>query len=440
MQKRLLRARFDGWVWRVHCRALYCLALAWRRFLVRTEFVAVTGSRGKTTCKNLIAAALSASGPTVSTPGNDNGLLGVPRTVLAVRPYHRFAVVEAGTDGPGIMRRWARLLRPRVAVVVTVSVAHRNRFKTLAATAKEKACIFDGLAAGGVAVLNCDDDNVAGMSVPAGTRVLRVGKGVEREVRIHEAVSSWPERLRVELEINSRRVTVQTSLVGTHWATSVAVAVAVADAFGVDPEEAARRVAGVSPAEGRMQPVRLPDGRIVIRDEYQGGADTYRPAFEILARARVPGRRILLMGDPTDSNRDTSTRIRRLAREAVRSCELLIFFGEHSRHAVAAVIAAGFERERVAQCGTIAEAAAFLRRETKPGDLLLLKGRTTDHTTRVLFAASGTVSCTLRTCRKMILCEHCNQLGYEPSPDLGSLHDRPPHAWIPLADKVRESS
>ncbi len=437
MHRRSLRARLEAIAWRLHYEAFYRLALLWRRVVSKTDFVAVAGSRGKTTCKNLIAAALSTQGPTVATPGNDNGLLGVPRTVMRVRPRTRFAVVEAGTDGPGIMRRWSRLLRPRVAVLLAVSQAHRKEFATLAATAAEKAHVFDCLQHDGYAVINADDEKVAGVSAKLSASVVRVGIGADCDPRIVAAVSSWPERLRVTLAVDGRDLEVRTSLVGTHWATAVAAAIAVARALGIGPEAAARGIAAVLPEEGRMQPVLLPNGAIVIRDEYQGGEDTYAPAFELMSQARVPGRRILIVGDPTDSRDDTSKRIRRIARAGAHACDLLIFFGEHSRHAIAAVAAAGLEPERVRAYATIEEAAAFVREETRRGDLLLLKGRTNDHITRVLFAASGRIECSLPSCRKMILCDHCEELGYSSPLPRAASGSRARSAWTVLTPECR---
>ncbi|HEY7535414.1 MAG TPA: Mur ligase family protein, partial [Thermodesulfobacteriota bacterium] len=121
---------------------MYLIAYLWRCLLFRTTFIAITGSIGKTTTKECIAAIFSAHFPTEKTHGNQNDSYGVPRTILRVRPWHRFAIVEIGIDRPGRMYRLARLVSPDIAIVLTIARTHTTAFTTLEDTAAEKAQIL----------------------------------------------------------------------------------------------------------------------------------------------------------------------------------------------------------------------------------------------------------------------------------------------------------
>src|SRR5262249_11178223 len=135
------------------------LVFAWRRLMVRTTVIAITGSVGKTTAKECLAAALGGD-QVVKTFQNQNDRFGLPKTIRAMRPWHRFAVIELGTQGPGEMRRLARLAKPDIAVVLCVARTHTDKFKDLDATAAEKAELVRALSPRGIAVLNADHSRV----------------------------------------------------------------------------------------------------------------------------------------------------------------------------------------------------------------------------------------------------------------------------------------
>lgn len=158
------RTAFLRWCGR---QVVYTLAYIWRRLLFRTTFIAVTGSLGKTTTKECIGAILSAHFPTAKTVRNQNDRSGIPRTIFRVRPWHRFAVIEVGTDRPGSMVRYARLVKPHLAVVLTVAGTHTKSFSTLDEAAAEKAKIVEALRRGGLAILNAEDPRVREMGANA---------------------------------------------------------------------------------------------------------------------------------------------------------------------------------------------------------------------------------------------------------------------------------
>ena len=182
-------------------RTVLLTAFCWRRLMFRTRFIAITGSVGKTTAKNLLAALLrDMPARTLSTRHSSNDVKHIARDLLRVRPWHRFVVLEAGTDQPGWIRRCSWLIGPDIAIILAVARTHTNSFHTLDETAEEKASLLGGLRRNGVAILNEDDPRVAAMAGKCRTRIIRFGCGPEADVRARNVFSQWPERLSLSIE------------------------------------------------------------------------------------------------------------------------------------------------------------------------------------------------------------------------------------------------
>jgi UDP-N-acetylmuramoyl-tripeptide--D-alanyl-D-alanine ligase len=385
------------------------LAFIWRRLMVRTTVIAITGSVGKTTAKECLAAALDGHGGVVKTFQNENDRFGLPRTILAMRPWHRFAVVELGTQRPGDMRRLARLVKPDIAVVLCVARTHTGQFKALDRTAAEKAELLNAVSARGIAVLNADDPRVRSMARARTLRTIFFGSTPQCDVRARAAESRWPDRLRFEVVNGEQSFEVRTQLVGTHWLNSVLAALAAAAACGIPIEAAAQRIGRVPPAAGRMQPVALPNGAIVMRDEENGSPDTVEAMFAVLRNATA-GRRGLVFSDQSDSKEKPRNRLRAIGRLASGLCDFAVFVGDHAHHGVAAATASGMDASRAAAFYNLRDAAQWLKQSLRPGDLVFLKGRSTDHLSRILFAQFGKIGCWRSQCKIRRLCDYCERL------------------------------
>ena len=385
------------------------MAFAWRRLLFKTTFIAISGSVGKTTCKECLAGILSRRYRTVRTDANQNDFLGVPRTLLRTRPWDRYAVVEAGTDQPGAMRRLARLIRPDIVVMLCVDRAHIESFRTLESMAAEKAELPASLRRGGVAVLNGDDRFVTAMPVPAGVRVVRFGDSPGGICRAEGASSIWPERLQFRLVCSDSARVVRSKLVGEHWLPSLMGAAAAALACGVALDDVAAGIEATEPVPGRMQPVVLPGGAVMFRDEKGAQWPTVAPALRVLREARA-SRRILVSGDVSSVRMKPRERLRRVGIEAARAADVAVFVGSHGEHAHRAAIQNGMRPENVCHFLLPEQAAGFLREILAPGDVVLLKGRCSQHLSRVYFAQLGEVACRRLPCPRRILCDLCPEL------------------------------
>ncbi len=230
-------------LWHVKVTLLYVAAWIWRRLLFRTTFIAITGSFGKTTAKECLAAALASRHPTAKTRFNQNDYSGVPLSVLRVRPWHRFAVIETAGNQPAIARRSGWLLRPDIMIVLKVGRAHMKDLGTLEGVAASKARLVRAMGPGGIALLNADDPLVADMASGLRQRVVWFGCSNDAEYQASDVRSTWPQRLSLQISHVGVQIPVHTRLVGRHWVNSVLAALAAADLCGVPLAEAATAIA-----------------------------------------------------------------------------------------------------------------------------------------------------------------------------------------------------
>lgn len=416
MGRRELLRRAGLSLWHLKCFLMYLAAFLWRRLLYRTTFIAITGSMGKTTAKDCLAAALSSRFPTAKTFANQNdAYYGVARSLLRVRPWHRFAVIEVATSQHGRMKRSARLVRPAVAVVLNVARAHMNNFRTLDGVAAEKAELLAALPAGAATVLNGDDPRVAAMANPSRHRITWFGSSPAFDFQAECLSSRWPERFSFRLRAGAESRQVQTRLLGTHWRDAVLGALATAHVCGVALSEAVESISLLEPGPGTMQPNQLPCGAIVIRDELSGSIGTLPQALEVLAQSSA-ARKLLVISDITDTNQKPRKRLAQIGRAAAAVAGSVVFVGARAGHGVRGAVAAGMDPQSAHGFGSLTAAAEFLKAELRPGDLMLLKGRTTLHLSRIYFAQIGTVKCWKVDCEKTFVCDRCPELGARPYP------------------------
>lgn len=394
-----------------HQRWVKLLATIWRRLLFRTTFVAVTGSVGKTTCKELLAAVLASRGSTLATTGTDNTAFLIAQTILRARPWHRFVVLEVGAFQPGWIRRASLMARPDIAVILAVGRTHTKSFPTLQDTAREKAALLDGVGPRGVAILNQDDAHVAGMAGGRKFRVVRFGASEHANVRAREITNSWPGRLSLTLEARGETVRVKTRLVGTHWIASVLGAAAAAIECGVPLAQIAQVFERVEPTPGRLDPRVLPSGAVILRDDFNSSLQTFRAALQVVREARAM-RKILAITTVTDGEETRNKSLRRVASEAAGVVDHFVLVGSmgDAKRAEKEIVAAGFPAGAFHHFTTIHAASEFLRVFLRDGDLLLIRGRNTDHMGRLYHSQAHDVRCWVLECPLQILCDECPEL------------------------------
>jgi UDP-N-acetylmuramoyl-tripeptide--D-alanyl-D-alanine ligase len=277
-------------------QGLALLAAHWRaRFDI--PLIAVTGSNGKTTVKEMIAAILRAhfgEARVLATQGNFNNDVGLPLTLLNLRERHRAAVIELGMNHPGETARLAAIVSPTVALVNNAQREHQEFMKDVAEVAREHAAVFDALRPGGVAVINADDE-FAGYwrGVLAGRRLRDFGIDHPAQVSGRHELAHFGSR--IELRAPEGEAVVELHASGRHNILNACAAAASALAAGAGLSAVARGLAAFRPVGGRMQRLTARSGARLIDDSYNANPDSVRAAIDVLAAE--PGTKFLLLGD-----------------------------------------------------------------------------------------------------------------------------------------------
>ena len=246
--------------------------------------VALTGSQGKTSTKDLLAAVLGRSAATVATRGSFNNELGMPLTALRVEPTTRFLVLEMGARGIGHIAELTGLVRPDVSVVLNVGQAHLGEFGSRDAIAQAKGELVEALTQDGTAVLNAGDERVSAMASRTAGRVLSFGDVPGSDVRVEGLTLDRLGRPTLRLAHGEEQAEVALRLVGAHQALNAAAAAAAAVACGVPLGEAATALSEVETlSQWRMELRELDRGVIVLNDSYNANPDSVRAAIDALA-------------------------------------------------------------------------------------------------------------------------------------------------------------
>ncbi len=317
--------------------ALGQLASAWRgQFSM--PLVALTGSSGKTTVKEMLAAILreacADAGAVLATRGNLNNDIGVPLTLLELRAHHRYAVIEMGMNHSGEIRQLTKLARPDVALIVNAGRAHIEFLGSEEAIARAKGEIFEGLSAAGTAVINADDQYAPLWRELAGV-YRRVEFGLDTQAQVNARFKLRALESEIEVKTPHGKAATTINVPGRHNVMNALAASAAAFALEMPPHVIAGGLARYGGIEGRLQRGAGPAGATLIDDTYNANPESMRAAIEVLAS--VTGRKFLALGDMGELGARAAqyhTEIGERAREA--GIERLYALGENSAHAVAA--------------------------------------------------------------------------------------------------------
>ncbi len=348
-----------------------------RRFTL--PVVGVTGSNGKTTTREMIAAILAERGPVLRTEGNLNNEVGVPLTLLGLTGQHLAAVIEMGMSHPGEIARLTALAAPQVGVVTNAAAAHLEGLGSIDGVADAKAELYAGLPPGGVAVVNADDARMLGRARASGRRLLTFAVGRQRrgDVAVLEVLSQDADGMRFLLGVGNRELQVKLPLVGAHNATNAAAAACAAIALGCSDQEIVRGLAGVRPVGRRLRLERLPGGLLLLDDCYNANPLSMVAALRTLAElARSErGRALAALGDMLELGPGEAELHREVGAEAARLPVARLFgFGPRSRETLTGALAAGLPADRTFHGEDVAALAAAVRSAAAPGDVLLVKG------------------------------------------------------------------
>ena len=338
------------------------------------KVVALTGSSGKTSTKDLLRVLLSGFGPTVAPQGSFNNELGLPRTVFEVTLETRYLVAEMGARGTGHIAYLCGIAPPDVALALNVGHAHLSEFGSQDGIAEAKSEIVSALGPDGVAVLNADDPRVLAMSAKAPGRVVTFGQSPQAQVRITELdlVEGIPH---VTLGYDGSAVKVVPSVHGEHQGLNMAAAVAAAVALGLDFEAAAQSLQGVRlDSRWRMEVHERSDGVVVINDAYNANPESMAAGLRALASMGRGRTTWAVLGEMRELGPTSAAEHDAIGRLCVRlNISRLIAVGSGARPIhMGAAHEGSWGRESMA-VADVDEAIAVLREQVQPGDVVLVK-------------------------------------------------------------------
>lgn len=348
-------------------RGLQKVARAYRRLIV-PDVLALTGTNGKTTTKEMIANVLGSQFAVQKTAGNLNNHIGVPLTLLGMRPPVEVAVVEMGANHFNEIATLCTIAEPNAGLITNIGRGHTEFFHNILGVRKAKRELFEYLAAGGLCFVNVDDENV--LAAAATAEVSRkVTYGFQREARVRGkdltlnpdgcAMFSW----------DGRKITV--GVPGIHNAINALAAVAVGVHYGVSAENIAKALAEPITVGGRMRKLEIA-GRVVIDDSYNANPESVCAALQFLEQFPGRGRRFAVLGDMLELGSESVVAHQEtLAFAQARGIDAVLVYGPEMQKALAAWPEAG---ESVVYFDAKEPIAEELAQRSQPGDVILIKG------------------------------------------------------------------
>jgi len=348
--------------------ALQALAAYWRA-KHDLKVIGVTGSLGKTTCKELTSAVLASAFTVLKSEANLNTEIGLPLTLLQLRPEHQRAVLEMGMYGPGEIRLLCQIARPQIGVVTNVGPIHMERLGSLEAIADAKSELVESLPPDGTAILNGDDPLVAAMAQRTTARVVCFGTSQACDVRGSVRASEGLRGVTYGLAYGGESVDVVTGLPGRHNLHNVLGAAAVGLADGLSLQQVAAALENPPEADLRLRILPGPNGSTIIDDSYNASPASVLAALDLLAE--LPGRHLALLGDMLELGAFEEEGHRLVGRRAAHGLQALYVLGQRGRLIGEAAQEAG--QPEVHFLPSKEEAATVLRKALGQGDHLLVK-------------------------------------------------------------------
>lgn len=342
---------------------------AWKRRRFSGVVIAVTGSVGKTTTRQMIHTILATRLAGSATPRNYNNHIGVPVSMSRIEPHHDYAVLELGASRRGEIAELAELAAPKIGAITHVGEAHLGGFGGRHGVAVAKAELLAALPPDGHAVLG-DDPWLRRLAQGCKAPITWVGRGAECDLAATDVRCG-----RGVLSFRLRQCEFSIPVWGRHHLVSALVAIATGRIMGFDLEQMAAALGQFRSLPMRCEVTEI-RGATVINDTYNASPTAMRAALELLRDFDAPGRRIFVCGDMAELGDEATLLHRQLGSQVVTLCgaDLLIACGQHAREVVAGARGAGMPQAHAIPCRTPEETLPYLGQAILPGDVVLVKG------------------------------------------------------------------
>jgi UDP-N-acetylmuramoyl-tripeptide--D-alanyl-D-alanine ligase len=346
---------------------------AFHRSRIDVAVVAITGSNGKTTTRQMTAEVVAKKFSTLSTIGNYNNQIGVPLTLLRLAPEHTWAVVELGTNSPGEIARLTQICAPDIGVITNIGPAHLEGLGSLDGVMHEKGQLIEHLKTGGRAILNADDRRVSKIADRTEKEVLLFGLTKKAAIRA-TAVQAKVGGISFSLDLPRESLTVDLKVPGQFMVINALAAAAVGHLLELSAAEIKSGLEKFKPAWGRMNIFQTANGIHIIDDTYNANPDSMQAAITTLNALRANNRSVFVAGDMLELGTRTESLHKQVgAWAAVANIDKLMITGEFASAVASGAADAKMNRDDIFT-GSRDEILAALKDSLRPGDWVLVKG------------------------------------------------------------------
>jgi len=354
---------------------------AYRRHQVQgLRVVAITGSCGKTTVKDMVAEILSSRFQIIKTMGNFNNLIGLPLSLLPVSFQHRFAVLEMGMNRPGEIRRLTEIADPDVACITTIAEAHLEGLGSVEKVARAKAELFETMGGEGILVVNADDPRIRKIAAGLDRRQISFGLRRGAHVRATHVRPRGRDGQDFTLHVAGARRRIRSRLLGLHNIVNSLAAAATCLALDVSMEQIAEGLSRFNPPDKRLRTEVLPCGIVMVNDAYNANPGSVRAALEAVKTARGKAKSVAVLGDMLELGAGAA-RLHEGIGKTVHDCgfDRLLTYGAFAERIVAGAVKAGMAAERAGAFADKKEMVRHLQGLIDSGrlsadDWILIKG------------------------------------------------------------------
>lgn len=353
-------------------KALGDLAAAVRRKF-SGPVIGITGTSGKTTCKEMMAAILSHLGPGLKSAGNFNNLVGVPLTLFGLQPEHRWAVIEMGMSARGEIARLAEIAMPNIGLITNIGAGHLQNFDGISGVARAKGELYISLSTEGIALINADDSETRLLPVANGVRKVLFGTSSDADIRA-ERITVHNGSVSFDLVVNDSMQKIQLPIPGRHNVSNALGAAAAATVLGIGLKEIAAGLKAFQPCPGRMELLELPGDLVVLNDSYNANPLSVHAALDALHDLGTPGHRVAVLADMLELGQTAPELHYQIGLLAASRVDRIFTYGSLAREIARGALDAGLPEDRIVVAGSHAELADRLLGALQAGDRILIKG------------------------------------------------------------------
>jgi UDP-N-acetylmuramoyl-tripeptide--D-alanyl-D-alanine ligase len=356
-------------------RAFGDLASFWRgRYSI--PVVAITGSNGKTTTKEMVAAILSRSCKVLKNHGTFNNLVGVPQTLLQLDSTHEAAVVEMGMNQPGEIERLTEIVQPNLGMITNIQPAHLEGLGDLDSIQAAKGALFAGMEATGTIVVNRDDPRVLREAARfPGRQVGFSSEGDPAEVSLERVLGVDGYASRFLLRLGEETLEIRLPVLGLHHIKNAIAASAIAWALNLPPSTIGAALGNFQPVDKRMEVLTLPGNVHLINDSYNANPGSVAAALETLVQVKQQGKAFVVLGDMLEMGGESSSLHKQVGRIAAKEgIDHLFAMGKQASHLLAGAAEGGMAMDQLTEAGDHREIATQLQGVLAAGDWVLVKG------------------------------------------------------------------